>query len=242
MTDWRDGSPEVRRALQGAHAGSGADLFEALYTLTSVRRFRPDPVPDRVLWSILEAATHAPSARNAQPWYFVVVRDATAKREIAALYLSAWQQAQAYTVGTDADADVKHRPGYATMMRRVDELATHMHDVPVLVLACLDTTQLGPMVDAAGHIVAPQSAYASIFPAVQSLMLAARGLGVGSTLTTVHAIVESEMRAVVGIPQDVHIAALVPLGYPVRPFRVGKRKAVEDVAFFDRWGRKVDDR
>ena len=219
----------------------GADLFEALYTLSSVRRFRPDPVPDAVLLSILEAATHAPSARNAQPWFFVVVRDAAVKRTIGTLYLSAWQEARAFTVAGNADADIEDRPGYAAMMRRVDELATHLADAPVLVLACLDTRQLGPMADADGHIVAPQPAYASIFPAVQNLMLAARGLGVGSTLTTVHAIVEADMRAVLGIPAHVHIAALVPLGYPTRPFRVTKRKPVDDVVFFDRWGRTGDD-
>jgi len=235
MTDWRD-APDVRLALNGGYAGSGADLFEAVYTLSSVRRFHPDPVPEHVLLSILEAATHAPSARNAQPWYFVVVREATVKRPIAALYLSAWQQAQRYATTANADADIQDRPGYAEMMRRVDELAHHLEDVPVLILACLDTRQLGPMADSAGHILAPQSAYASIFPAVQNLMLAARGLGVGSALTTVHSIVEADMRGVVGIPAQVHIAALIPLGYPVRPFRVTRRKPVDNVVFFDHWG------
>jgi len=238
MKDRRE-APHAHPALKGGHAGSGIDLFEALYTLNSVRRFRSDPVPDGVLLSILEAATHAPSARNAQPWKFVVVCDPAAKRSIAALYLQAWRLAQTYTLSADADADIKDRPGYARMMQRVDELAQHLEEVPVLVLACLDTRQLGPMADAAGQIMAPQSAYASIFPAVQNLMLAARGHGLGSTLTTVHSVVEAEMRGVADIPAYVHIAALIPLGYPVRPFRVTTRKPVDEVVFFDRWGRKA---
>lgn len=237
----RDAFTGLRRVLEDGHDVSGGDLFEALHTLGSVRRFRPDPVPDSVLRSILEAATHAPSARNAQPWYFVAVRDPELKHPIAALYQSAWQQAQAYTASIDADADIKERPDYPTMMRQVNELAMHLDRAPVLVLVCLDTRQLGPMADGAGYILAPQSAYASIFPAVQNLMLAARGLGLGSTLTTVHSVVEAEIRTVVGIPEYIHIAALIPLGYPTRPFRVTKRRPVDDVVFFDRWGTKISD-
>jgi len=124
-------------------------------------------------------------------------------------------------------------------MRSVDALATHLDSAPVIVLALLDTTQLGPMADGHGTILAPQSAYASIFPAVQNLMLAARGLGVGSTLTTVFSSVENELRAAAGIPPHVHIAALVPLGYPRRPFQVTKRKPLEEVAFVDRWGQRL---
>ena len=230
----------MRRVLEDGDDSSGGDLFEAMHTLRSVRKFRPDPVPAAVLRHIIEAATRAPSARNAQPWYFIAVREAEAKRVIGELYLSAWQQAQAYTAATDADADVKDRSGYARMMRSVDHLAEHLNQAPVLVLACLDTAQLGPMVDASGNILSPQSAYASIFPAVQNLMLAARGLGLGSTLTTVYSLAETEIRALLGIPSRVHIAALVPLGYPTRPFRVTKRKPVEAVAFLDRWGVRFD--
>ncbi len=229
----------MRRVLEDGFDVSGGDLFEALHTLRSVRRFRPDPVPDSVLRHILTAATRAASARNAQPWYFIVVRDPELKRTIAALYLSAWQQAQQYTAQADADADIKERPGYARMMRSVDALATHLDRAPVIVLALLDTTQLGPMADGQGNILAPQSAYASIFPAAQNLMLAARGLGLGSTLTTLHSLVEAEVRAAVGIPPHVHIAALVPLGYPHKPFRVTKRKPVAEVAFLDRWGQPL---
>jgi nitroreductase len=189
-----------------------------------------------VIRQILEAATRAPSARNAQPWYFVVVQAPELKSAVARLYLSAWEQAQAYTSAVDADADIKSRAGYRRMMRGVDGLARHLEQVPVLVFACLDTRQLGPMADSSGRIFSPQSAYASIFPAVQNLMLAARGLGIGSTLTTLFASVEAPLRDVLEIPAHVHLAALVPLGDPTRPFRTIKRKPVNEVAFLDRWG------
>ena len=150
--------------------------------------------------------------------------------------IAAWRQAQAFTEQLDADADIKDRPDYGSMMRKVDRLATDLDRAPVLVLCCLDTAQLGLMADGHGNIRAPQSAYASIFPAVQNLMLAARGFGIGATLTTVYQFVETEMRAVVGLPDRMHIAALVPLGYPTRPFQVTRRKAVQEVASLDRWG------
>lgn len=217
------------------------DLFEAIRTLRSVRAFRPDAVPDAIVHQIIEAATHAPSARNAQPWYFVAVRDRDTRGAIAALYERAWRQAQTYTQAVDADADIKECAGYTKLMRRVDALATHLDHAPVLILACLDTTQLGPMADGAGTILAPQSAYASIFPAVQNLMLAARAFGVGSTLTTLHSIVEADVRAVAGVPAHIHIAALIPLGYPVHPFRRTTRKPVDEVTFLDRWGKKFND-
>lgn len=229
----------MRHVLEAGFDVSGGDLFETLHTLRSVRHFRPDPLPDSTLRAIIEAATRAPSARNAQPWYFLAVRDPNVKRTVAALYLAAWQQAQRYTSAVDADADIKNRPDYGRMMRSVDTLATHLGSAPVIVLALLDTTQLGPMADGQGTILAPQSAYASIFPAVQNLMLAARGLGVGSTLTTVFSSVEAEIRDAAGIPPHMHIAALVPLGYPRQPFRVTKRKPLDAVAFLDRWGQKL---
>jgi nitroreductase len=235
-----DAFANMRRLLEQPHQLDGGDLFTAMHTLRAVRRFRPDPVPESALRQIIEAATRAASARNTQPWKFLAVRSAAKKAEVGRLYDDAWRQAQAYTEQTDADADIRERPDYDRMMRDVNDLAERLHEVPVLILACLDTQQLGPLADSSGRILSPQSAYASIFPAVQNLMLAARGLGLGTTLTTVFAAAEPQLRGVLGIPDHVHIAALVPLGYPLTPFRVTKRKAVSEVAFVDEWGKKLE--
>lgn len=229
----------MRRLLEHPHQLDGGDLFTAIHTLRAVRRFRPDPVPVSALRQIIEAATRAASARNTQPWNFLVVRSEVKKAEVARLYLAAWRQAQAYTAQTDADADIKDRPDYGGMMRDVNVLAERLHEAPVLILACLDVHQLGPLADRSGRIVAPQSAYASIFPAVQNLMLAARGLGLGTTLTTVFAAAEGQLRQALGIPQHVHVAALIPLGYPRTPFRVTRRKPLRQVAFLDKWGEEL---
>jgi nitroreductase len=231
----------MRRLLESGYDVSGGDLFEAIHTLGAVRRFRPDPVPDALVEQVVAAATRAASARNTQPWRFVAVRDAGLKARIGELYLRAWRAAQSYTRQANADADIDGRPDYDRMMRSVDDLAVHLGESPVLILACLDTRELGPLADGAGTILSPQSAYASIFPAVQNLMLAARGLGLGTTLTTLHAAFEGEIRALLGIPGHVHVAALIPLGYPRAPFRVTKRKPVRGVLHYDRWPARSSD-
>jgi nitroreductase len=212
------------------------DALEIMHTLNSVRAFRPDPVPHATLRAVIEAATWAPSARNAQPWYFIAVDEGSMKTAIAGMYLQAWRAAQAYTASAGADRDIEGQPHYAGMMRAVDSLAMHLADVPVLMFVGLDTAQLGPIADASGNILAPLSAYASIFPAIQNLMLAARRHGLGSTLTTLHTFFENDIRTLLGIPPTIHLAALIPLGYPERAFRTVKRKSVDEVAFLNRWG------
>lgn len=215
------------------------EAIELMRTLNSVRTFRSDPVPRAVLREVIEAATWAASARNAQPWGFVAVDDAQHKAVIAGYYLQAWRAAQAYTESAHSDRDIEGQPHYAGMMRAVDQLASHLADVPVLVLVGLDTAQLGPIADPSGNLLAPLSAYASIFPAVQNLMLAARAHGLGSTLTTLHTFFESDIRALLEIPANIHLAALIPMGYPQRAFRPVKRKPVDEVAFLNRWNAPI---
>ena len=79
---------------------------------------------------------------------------------------------------------------------------------------------------------------ASIYPAVQNILLAARGLGLGSALTTLHKGFEDEIKELLGIPDNVETAALMPIGYIAEGTRYGptKRRSVEDVTFRDRWG------
>jgi len=212
------------------------DFFAVVDSQRAIRRFRPDPVPDAVLRRILEAATRAPSARGAEPWAFVVVRDAALRARIATAYRRAWDAARTVTAQADLDADVKAQPHYARMMRGVDALAEHLADVPVLIACCLDHRRLGPIAAPDGTLRSPCAAYASIFPAVQNLLLAARALGLGTTLTTLHRGFEDELVALLALPARVEVAALVPLGYPADRFGPTRRKPLASVAFLDGWG------
>src|SRR5947207_12684215 len=115
-------------------------------------------------------------------------------------------------------------------------LAEHLGEAPALVLVLMPNISMtlhddqGPL-----DVGTP---FASVYPAVQNLMLAARGLGIGTTLTTVYRIYQDEVRAICGIPERYEIVALVPMGRPLHPFRVGRRRPAEQVTHWDRFGAK----
>jgi len=212
------------------------DFFEVVETQRALRRFRAEPVTDAALNRILDAATRAPSARGAEPWVFIVVRDRTLREEIGRRYREAWEVGQRYTHDTDADRDVRDLPHYGRMMRAAGELASTLHQAPVVIACCLDHSRLGPLAGPDGSLRAPAAAYASIFPAVQNLLLAARALGLGTTLTTLHRTFEGDLRTLLGLPAHIEVAALVPLGHPSDRFGPTRRRPLSEVAYLDRWG------
>jgi nitroreductase len=212
------------------------DFFEVVTTQRAIRRFLPDPVPDGLLARVLDAATRAPSARGAEPWAFVVVRDATVRAEIGRLYLAAWEAASRFTEAADADRDVKAAPHYARMMRGADALARGLAAVPVQVVCGLDHARLGPIADGAGGLRSPAAAYASIMPAVQNLLLAARAVGLGTTLTTLHRAFEPALRTLLALPDSIEPVVLVPLGFPRDRFGATRRRPLSEVVHRDRWG------
>jgi nitroreductase len=212
------------------------DFFTVVDTQRALRRFGREPVSDASLRRILTAATRAPSARGAEPWFFVVVRDPSIRAAIGAHYRRAWEAGEAFTVATDADRDVRERPYYPRMMRAAAHLATHLAEAPVLVVCCLDHAQLGPIAGPDGALASPVSAYASIFPAVQNLLLAAHALGLGGTLTTLHRHFEDALKSLLGMPARVEVAAIVPLGHPLDRAGPTRRKPLSTVAFADTWG------
>ena len=193
-------------------------LFEAIHSQRAIRHFSAHPVSDEAVETILDAAIHAPSGGNRQPWRFVVIRDAGIKRQLGAWYLAAWQAATAAM----APLPQPYRHGA--------ELARQMASVPVLILACIDhgTAGAGP---------GPLTRGASIYPAVQNLMLAARALGLGTVLTTLHTQYEREIKVLLRIPEAVETAALIPVGYPAEGARFGhaRRMPLTAVVFHDRW-------
>ncbi len=217
--------------------GAPLDFFTVVDTQRALRRFRPDPVSDAAIRRILAAATRAPSARGAEPWFFVVVRAAATRAAIAARYRAAWEAGERFTAATDADRDLRGRPHYARMMRAARALAADLAAAPVLIVCCLDHRQLGPIAGPDGTLLSPVAAYASIFPAVQNLLLAARALGLGTTLTTLHRGFESDLKALLEVPAAVEVVAIVPLGHPADRFGPTRRRPVARVAFRDRWGK-----
>jgi nitroreductase len=193
------------------------DFFEVALTQRAARSFRPDDIDDATVARILTAATHAPSAENSQPFVFVVVRDADLRGAIGALTARIWEG------GAKALEAERLSPAF---LRDVDRGAMGgVAGAPVLIVVCGDTrlTYAGAM-------------DASIFPAVQNLLLAAHALGLGSTLTTLPTLGGTELTEILGLPLEVVPVAVVPLGHLAKPLGPPHRHPISEKAHLDRYG------
>jgi len=204
------------------------DLFEIMATTRSMRRLKPDPVPDALLHKILEAGVSAPSGGNMQRWRFLVVRDPSVKRTVGAYYKRAWDEVVSprYRTGTPAPGTSPER--FARMLDAAQHLADHIHEAPLWIVPCMEGAN------------PTRTAGSSIYPAVQNMLLAARALGLGATLTTLYLNFEAEAEAALGLPSDVHSYALLPIGYPMGRFGPVRRVPLADVVYEDRWGRPFE--
>ena len=218
-------------------------LFEAMHTARAMRRLKPDPVPDALLTRVLDAAIRAPSGGNAQTWSFLVVRDPTLRAELGRLYRKGSDIAAASYAARGKPAHLTQAQ-FDAMMRSGMHLWNHMGDAPVLLLPCLQPPAMPPF-DALPPdmqaLYAEEVEYmrrirgASIYPAVQNIILACRGLGLGTVITTNHLRCEAEVKTLLGIPDAVDTYALMPIGWPIGTFGPVNRRPLAEVAFADRW-------
>jgi nitroreductase len=197
-------------------------------TTGACRHYRPDPVPDAVLARVLEAARWAPTGGNRQGVRFLAVRDAVKKKVLRDLYVPLWEQ---YVARAGA------RPGapLPKLIADADHMARHLDEVPVLLVVC---AHLGDLLATDRHLDRVSVvAGGSIYPAVQNVLLAARAEGLGTALTTLLCAVEPQVKELLGIPPDALTAALIPLGYPVKPFpKKLARRPLSEICFGDAWG------
>src|SRR5882757_2325742 len=218
-------------------------LFEAIHTARSLRRLKPDPVPEAVITQILDAAIRAPSAGNAQNWSFVVVRDETQRRRLGEVYRKASDIASEMYAARGRPAHLSEEQ-FQRMMSAGSYLWDHMATAPVIVVPCQTAPVLPPIEALPAEMrtlyeqeqrYAERIRGASIYPAVQNIILACRAFGLGTTITTNHIRCESEVKDVLGIPEDVQTFAMMPIGYPRGKFGPVSRRPVHDVAHADRW-------
>src|SRR5277367_5926321 len=206
-----------------------ADLFEILRTTRSMRRLKPDQVPNELIRKILEAGVCAPSGGNMQRWRFLVVRDPQIKQTVGAYYKRAWDErvAPRYRAGEPAPGTSRER--FLRLLDAAEYLAAHIHEAPVWIVPCLEG---GTPTRTSGS---------SIYPAVQNMLLTARALGLGATLTTLYLSFEKEVEAALGLPAGVHSYAILPIGYPLGRFGRVRRMALADVVYEDRWGQPLSE-
>jgi len=206
------------------------ELLDALTTTRAIRRYAQEPISEHDLNRILFAATRAPSGSNRQPCRFVVLRSEStapsavrARQILGEAFRSMWAAKEAgdgYRSGTGTDpASPKSRMA-ATMRHFVD----HIEFAPAIIFPCYQRWR-----------EPDPSEGASIYPACQNLLLAARDLGYGGVMTVWHRPVETALRTALHMPDDVVIAATIPLGRPLGRHGTVRRRPLAEVVFEDRW-------
>lgn len=202
------------------------DVFEIIHTTRAMRRLKPDPVPDELVRRILEAGVSAANGGNFQRWRFLVIKDAAVKQAVQVWYKKAFDEVVGPRYAASAPPPGITAEQYARQHHAVEYLTEHFHEAPVWIVACLDEGTAKPS----------RWSGASIYPAVQNMLLAARALGLGSTLTTRHLLFEREAEAAMGLPEGVHSYAILPIGWPMGKFGPVGRTRLEDVVFSEKWG------
>jgi nitroreductase len=217
------------------------DVFEAIRTARMLRVLKPDPVPDALIERILEAAICAPSAGNAQAWSFIAVTDETQRRRLGDAYRRASVSVRDFYAAQGRPAHMSDAQ-FTRIMRSGIYLHEHMGEAPVIFLPCMLTPprvlpdSIPAETQARMHASYVLVAAASVYPAVQNVILACRALGLGTCLTTNHFLVEDEVRAIVSLPDGYRVYAMMPIGWPVGRYGPVRRKPLPQVACRDRFG------
>jgi nitroreductase len=197
-------------------------LFTTLYTARALRRFKPDPIPDDVLFQMLDAAIRAPSGQNAQDWRFVIVRDREALAKLQQWSQTPWQRYRARYSDDSAAIDALPR-SQRLSLRSVEHLVHHLARCPAVIV----------VTGLRGRHGTPGG---STFPAVQNLLLAGRALGLGGSVFNFAMSHDAELRALLEIPDNNQIYCIVPIGYPTDNHGPLARKPVKDVVYLEKFG------
>ena len=205
-------------------------LLDGLASTRTIRRYTDEPIPDDVLSSIMWHATRAPSGSNRQPVRYVVLTDGPVAQRAKALlgdsFRAGWSAKRAADgYGPQAAANDEPDTPKARMAATMQHYVDHIEQVPAVVLVCLQRYREPNPYEGA-----------SVYPACQNLLLAARAHGFGGALTMWHMGVETDLRSLIGVPDDVALSACITLGRPVGHHGPVRRRPLADVVFADEWG------
>lgn len=210
------------------NSASEMGIFETIYNCRAMRRLDSREVPEELLIKLVDAANQAPSGSNMQNARWIVVRDPEVKQKLADLN----------RIGVEAYiGPMKDNPGELShqslekrrrMMNTVLWQMEHMHEMPALIIACMD---FGQTADAA--MIAAGNG--SIWPGIQNLLLAARALGLGAAPTTLALMNREAVAEALNLPDSMAAYSLIPVGYPLGKFGPVTRKPLREIMRFDRW-------
>ncbi len=193
-------------------------LFQTIYTTRALRRFKPDPVPDEVLFQLFDAAIRASSGQNAQDWRWIIIRDPAMKKQMREWAVEGWSR---YSARYGSEEEIAALPRNQRLsLLSVRDLALSLDKVPVIVAV------LGMK----GRHSTPGG---STFPAVQNFQLAARAMGLGSSIFNLP--MREQLYEMLGIPESNQLYALLPIGYPTDKQGPLNRKPVKAVVYNERF-------
>ena len=207
------------------------DLLEGIATARSIRRYLPDPVPEEILAKILWAGTRAPSGTNRQPFRFIVLRSSETAREVKSLMGAAFRRGWNHKAGAEhwaKESDGGRSTRRTRSMEAMRHFVDHFERIPVVVLACF-----------ARYREPDHGEGASVFPACQNILLAARALGYGACFSGWHRLVEPELRERLAIPEKVVISLTITIGKPAGRHGPLRRFPARELVYEDGWGREA---
>ena len=211
------------------------DLIDGLMTTRAIRRFTDEEISEEEIWTCLRAAIQAPSGGNSQPYRFLIVTDAERRRALGEVYRRAWARYQpAVQKATPPPRSERAAAMVQRMLSSAQHLADHMGEAPVIALVLVAGGGAALRDDEGPLDVG--TPYASVFPAVQNFMLAARALGIGTTLTTLYRIYQEDVRRICDIPTEFEVEAMIPMGRPRGRFGVAPRRPAEKLTYWNRFG------
>ena len=216
------------RMIQEADLNQAMDIFDVMYNCRAMRRLDTREVPEELLIKLIDAANQAPSGSNAQNARWIVVRDPVVKQKIADLNrkgVEGYMEFQSSQLDALPHHDAQKRQ---RMFDAVLWQVEHMHEIPALIVACLE---FGAKVD---QNTAAASG-GSIWPGIQNLLLTARALGLGATPTTLALRDRDAVAEALNMPETMAAYCLIPVGYPTGKFGPVVRRPVEEIMRFDTW-------
>ena len=198
--------------------GEQLPLLEGIRTTRAIRRLSCDPVPRELVRKVVEAGTFAPSGGNRQPWSFIAVTDPARRAWIAERYNRAFRD----YIAPAQEVAAEFSPAKRRNMESAIHLAETLADVPVHLFV-------------AGWTRRGQPQHQALYPAIQNILLACRAVGLGACITSVHLAAGREIDAYLGLPEKQPTAALIPIGWPLIPYKRPIRRSVDSCLFWDRF-------